>query len=279
MVGVWCALGSAICYGVADFAGGMLSRRANAVAIALAGQVGGLLLTVLAALLVPAPDIAADDLAWGAASGVGTGMGMAFLYRGLSQGAMSVVVPVSAVGGLALPVAANVAILGDRPSTAAWLGLVAAVPAMWCVSRTRTDETTAGAAGVADGLAASLGIALQYLALAQAGTASGLWPLAVGRLAAVLAILPLAGMTRSPLRLPPWLAVQAGLVGGVAALALFLYLIATRHALVTVAVALSNFYPALPALLGIVVLRERLSHMQVGGLLLAGVAVGLLSAI
>ena len=279
MVGVWYALGSAICYGVADFAGGMLSRRANAVAIALAGQVGGLLLTVLAALLVPAPDIAADDLAWGAASGVGTGMGMAFLYRGLSQGAMSVVVPVSAVGGLALPVAANVAILGDRPSTAAWLGLVAAVPAMWCVSRTRTDETTAGAAGVADGLAASLGIALQYLALAQAGTASGLWPLAVGRLAAVLAILPLAGMTRSPLRLPPWLAVQAGLVGGVAALALFLYLIATRHALVTVAVALSNFYPALPALLGIVVLRERLSHMQVGGLLLAGVAVGLLSAI
>src|SRR6266540_3843555 len=179
-MGVWYALGSATCYGVADFAGGMLSRRANGIAIAIAGQLGGLVLTVVAALLVPAPDIASGDLVWGAASGVGTGVGMAFLYRGLSHGAMSVVVPVSAVGGLALPVAANVAVLGDRPSVASWLGLVAAVPALWCVSMTRTDGAATSAGGVGDGLVASLGIALQYLALAQAGAVSGLWPLAAG---------------------------------------------------------------------------------------------------
>ncbi len=277
-MGVWYALGSATCYGVADFAGGMLSRRANGIAIAIAGQLGGLVLTVVAALLVPAPDIASGDLVWGAASGVGTGVGMAFLYRGLSHGAMSVVVPVSAVGGLALPVAANVAVLGDRPSVASWWGLVAAVPALWCVSMTRTDGAATSAGGVGDGLVASLGIALQYLALAQAGAASELWPLAAGRLAAVAAIVPVAGLTRSSLRLPPWLGLQAAAVGGVAALALFLYLVATRNALVTVAVALSNFYPALPALLGIVVLRERLTRWQAGGLLLAGVAVALLSA-
>src|SRR4051794_41173747 len=52
-VGVLLALASAVCYGLADFTGGLLSRRANFVAIALGGQVGGLTLTLVLAPLVP----------------------------------------------------------------------------------------------------------------------------------------------------------------------------------------------------------------------------------
>ena len=56
---------------------------------------------------------------------------MLFLYRGISRGAMSVVVPVSAVGGVALPVLVSVALLGDRPTVLAWTGIAVAVPALW----------------------------------------------------------------------------------------------------------------------------------------------------
>lgn len=129
------ALASAVFYGIADFAGGLLSRRAHFAAVALAGQIGGLILTLVAAPLTPGSSPGAADLGWGALSGVGTGLGMAFLYRGLSRGAMSVAVPISAVSGVGLPILAAVLVLGNRPSALSWLGITVAVPALWLVAQ------------------------------------------------------------------------------------------------------------------------------------------------
>jgi drug/metabolite transporter (DMT)-like permease len=266
------ALCSALLYGIADFAGGMLSRRAGFAAVALAGQASGVVLTAVLAPVLPG-DPTAAALGWGALSGVGTGAGMAFLYRGMSRGSMSVVVPVSAVGGLAIPVLVGVALLDDRPTMLAVAGMVLAVPALWLVShRGRTES-----AGSLDGLLASLGIALQYLALAQAAPDTGLWPVLAGRVTATLTVLPVA-----------WRAVRgrevraAGLgaaaTGWCSTLALVAYLLATREQLVSVAVVLSSLYPAIPVLLGLTVLRERLNRAQVAGLLGAGVAIALLTA-
>jgi drug/metabolite transporter (DMT)-like permease len=269
-MGTLLALASAVSYGISDFAGGLLSRRASFAAIALAGQVGGLLLAVILAGLLPTTTATAADLGWGALSGVGTGVGMLFLFRGLGNGSMSVVVPTSAVGGVALPVLIGVAFLGERPSAPAWLGVAIALPALWLVSR-----SDGGARGVGDGLIASAGIALQYIALAQAGPGAGAWPVVTGRVAAILTILPLVLSARP--RLPVRIALPAAATGAAAALALVCYLLATRHQLVVVAVVLSSLYPAIPVLLGITVLRERLAGRQIAGLAAAAAAVVLLA--
>jgi drug/metabolite transporter (DMT)-like permease len=264
-VGALLALASAAAYGLADFAGGLLSRRAHPGAVALAGQLGGLVFALLVAPFVAA-DAGLADLAWGALSGVGTGVGMLFLYRGLSRGDMSVVVPVSAVVGVGLPVVVGVVLLGDRPSPLAWVGIVVAVPALWLVARTGTGGKPAG---IADALVASVGFAVQYLALAQAAPAAGLWPVVAGRVAAAVVVAP------PPIRRPV-AGVGAAATGMLAALALVCYLLATRQQLVTVAVVLSSLYPVVPVLLGITVLRERLSKAQVIGLAAAGLAIGVL---
>lgn len=320
-MGVVLALASAVFYGVADFAGGLLARRAHFAAVALVGQVGGLMLTLCVAPWVPA-SAGAADLGWGALSGVGTGVGMVFLYRGLSRGAMSVVVPVSAVSGVALPVAVGVVLLGDRPSAPAWVGIAVTVPALWLVSRSgasadsaagaaadsgpgsgstpgagagpgaatgpgaRTAAGAASGAGVGSGwggaasgdaLVAGVGIALQYLALAQAGPDAGIWPVAAGRVAAIVTVLPLVvGRRRVPL--PPVRAVvAAGFTGAVAACALVFYLLAVREQLAVVAIVLSSLYPAIPVLLGVTVLRERIAVAQAVGLAGAAAAIGLLA--
>jgi uncharacterized membrane protein len=265
-----------MCYGVADFAGGLLSRRASFVAIALAGQAGGFVLMLAAAPAVHASSVGPRDLAWGALSGAGTGLGMMFLYRGLSRGEMSVVVPVSAVGGVALPVLVGVAVLGNRPSALSWLGVAVAVPALWLVSRSRNRAGPAPAATF-DGLLASTGIALQYIALARAGPGAGIWPVVAGRLAAVLTILVIARPGLAGVRLPPRVLLAAIVNGGVAALALVCYLLASRQQLVVIAVVLSSLYPAIPVLLGVTALRERLSWRQALGLAGAGAAIGLLT--
>ena len=72
-MGALLALTSAVCYGIVDFTGGLLSRRAHFVAVTLLGQLGGRLLAGAAALLLPADAIRPVDLLWGALSGVGSG--------------------------------------------------------------------------------------------------------------------------------------------------------------------------------------------------------------
>ncbi len=265
-MGALLALASATLYGIADFAGGLLSRRASFVTVALAGQAGGFVVLLAVAPFVPG-DPTCGDLAWGALSGVGTGMAMVFLYRGLSRGAMSVVVPVTAVGGLAVPVLAGIALFGERPAPLGIAGIVLAVPALWLVS---WSPGRAGADGSLDGLVAGLGVALQYLALAQAGPESGIWAVVAGRLAAVLTILP---MYRRDERAP----VGAWLTGVCAALALVAYLLATRLQLVSLAVVLSSLYPAIPVLLGLTVLREKLTRARAAGLLGAAGATALIT--
>ncbi|MFE7421807.1 EamA family transporter [Rhodococcus sp. NPDC057529] len=273
------ALTSALFYGISDFTGGLLSRRAHFVQVAAVGQAGGLLFTVVAATVVGSPGVPASiDLAWGALSGIGTGVGMLFLFRGLSRGAMSVVVPISAVCGIAVPVLIGVAALGERPSTLSWLGIVIAVPALWLVAHTGTHAGPALPAAAVDGLIAGIGIAVQYISLSQAGAESGLWPVAAGRVAAILTIVPLlptaggARIRRSRHTVP-----AAAATGAAAALALIAYLLATREQIAVVAVALSSLYPVVPVLLGVTVLRERLIPKQAAGLLAAASAVALLA--
>jgi uncharacterized membrane protein len=66
--------------------------------------------------------------------------------------------------------------------------------------------------------------------------------------------------------------------GAVAALALIFYPLAARQQLVVIAVVLSSLYPAIPVLLGITALRERLTWQQTAGLVGAGAAIELLTA-
>lgn len=264
-MGALLALASALSYGLSDFLGGILSRRSGFARVALLGQVGGLIAAAVAAPLVSAGEPRLTDLAWGALSGVGTGIGMTFLFRGMGRGALSVVVPVSAVGGVALPVLVSITVFGERPAPMTWAGIVLALPALWLVA----GGTSGTRRALGDGMIAGFGIAVQYLALAQASPSSGIWPVAAGRITAVAVVALVA------LRLTPRSDRTTGaarhdlgglLAGALAALALVCYLFATRTQFLAVAVVLSSLYPIVPVLLGITVLRERLRWTQTIGL-------------
>ncbi|BCJ34483.1 hypothetical protein Athai_19860 [Actinocatenispora thailandica] len=129
------ALAAAVCFGTNHVLSALLARRSGSFAVALTGQIGGTLLVLAAALLIGARHVAPTALGRGALSGLGTGVGISYLYRGMSRGNLSIVVPLSDVAGVALPVLTGVALLGNRPSPLAWCGIAAALPALWLVSR------------------------------------------------------------------------------------------------------------------------------------------------
>ncbi|MGI5346979.1 EamA family transporter [Streptomyces sp. CA-250714] len=275
------ALVSALFFGTAHFLNGLLARRLDSATVALIGQLGGTVLVLLAAPLFAAPHVSGSALGWGALSGIGTGIGVAFLYRGMSNGRFSVVVPLSDVAAVALPVLTGVVLLGDRPPLPAWCGIAAAPAALWLITRSgRGDDERGGgttALGAHDGLVAGAGFAMQFIALAQADAAAGLWPLVASRAASVLTLLPQIAHHPGRLRLPPRLGWSCLGAGGLGTLAIALYTLATREQLLSLAVVLTALYPAIPVLLGVTVLRERLTRAQGTGLVCAAAAIALIS--
>lgn len=275
------ALGSAIAYGLSDFLGGLFSRRSQVWPVAVAVQVGGTVFVLLAAAFVPG-DPSAASLAWGAMSGVGSGLGTAFLYRGFSTGRMSVVAPVSAVGSAVLPMVVGVA-TGDRPSAMAWLGIVCALPAIWLVSAGEGDEGLTGepvaraGTGVLDGVLAGLGFGFLFVALGQVPDGAGLLPAGLGLAASVPVVVVLAVALHHPWMPRGRHALPALAVGALAALATVMFQLASQSGLLTIVSVLSALYPAFTVLLAVLVLREHIHRSQGLGLVLAGAAVALVA--
>jgi drug/metabolite transporter (DMT)-like permease len=121
-------------------------------------------------------------------------------------------------------------------------------------------------------------VAVQYIGLGLAGPDSGLWAVFAGRVAAVVILAPVLARARNVWPVTVRDTAKAALIGAGAALGLTLYLFATREQLLAVAVTLASLYPAIPVLLGIFVLHERLTLRRGIGLAAAGVAVVLLSS-
>jgi uncharacterized membrane protein len=270
------ALCSAITYGLSDFVGGVLTRRANVWAVAAASQAAATVLTLgLLVTNMGAPD--PRHLWLGVLAGLGTGAGNVFIYRGLAAGRMMVVAPLSAIAAAVLPVVVG-SLIGDRPGTRPLIGVLVAMPAIWLVSGGRFGLGDARRSDVVNGIAAGLGFGVQFSSLGLVPHQAGLVPLAVCQAVSVIAIV-LGAVACSA----PWiprdrfsqLGTAAGLLAGTAT-ACFQF--AVQSGMLTIAAVLASLYPAVTVLLAAVVLRERIQRTQGAGLALAMIAVALIVA-
>ena len=272
------ALGAALSYGLSDFVGGLVSRRTSAWAVAVVGGASSVVFTGLTALFFtgsPRP----VDFAWATVAGIGSGVGVGFLYRGFATGRMSVVAPVSAVGAALVPVLFGV-VGGERPGGLVWLGIVLAAPAIWLVSSvppTPEDDSTPLRDGLLDGVLAGLGFGLLFACIGQVPRESGMVPLAFTQLVSVPAVVLLATALHADWvprdRAVGWAALT-GPLGGSANL---LFLLATQRGYLTVSAVLTSLYPASTVVLAALVLREQIHRAQAVGLTLCAVTVTLVA--
>lgn len=271
---------AAVSFGLSDFVGGLAARRASAWAVALVSQLGGAAGAGAVALAVGG-DPRGSDWAWAALAGVGNGVGAAFLYRGLSGGRMGVVAPVSGVGAAVLPVAAGL-VAGDRPAALAWAGIVVALPAIWLVAREpapATAATPAGPSGLVDGVLAGLGFGVLFAAVGQVREDAGFAPLVLVQVVGVVVVVAVALGLRASLAPRRVGVVGAAVLTGVLGVsASGLFLVATQGGSLTIAAVVTSLYPAFTVLLAALVLRERVHRGQAVGLVLCGIAVGLIAA-
>ncbi len=274
------ALVAALAYGLSDFTGGVFSQRTSPWAVAFVASLTGIA-CVLGLTHVVGGSPTGTDYLWSLVAGLGNGFGTAFLYRGLSSGRMAVVAPVSGVGAALLPVAVGV-FTGERPSSLVWVGIAAALPAIWLVSRTpdhlSANEDVARGGGLVDGVIAGLGFGTLFAALAQIPEEAGFLPLALNQVVATVMIAVVATALRSSW-VPRDRQALAGLVCGVlGAGATVCFLVASQGGFLTVTAVLASLYPGFTVVLAALVLREHIHRTQALGLALCAAAVALVAA-
>ena len=277
-MGIFLAGLAALMYGAGDFCGGLASRKMPVITVLVFSQLVGLFVAAAAALAfrqsLPGP----ADLLWGAAAGVCGTAGLAALYRALATTLVAIASPVAAVTGAAIPVILGL-IIGERPSSLAWVGIALAVPAIAFL--------TAGPAGLAEkgivrraaalGIAAGIGFGLFFFSISRTSSGSGLWPLAAARLSTISLVILFAVFTRRTIR-PVREGFSIVLIAGVLDMgANIAFLLASRIGLLTITAVVTSLYPGPTVLLAVVVFRERLTVPRVLGLALALVGVACIS--
>jgi drug/metabolite transporter (DMT)-like permease len=270
--GIPLALVSALAYGAADFIGGVGARRHSPWQIAFVGQGAGGLVMLAVGLLLPGTPTA-PDFAWALLAGIGSATGGIALYRGLARGRMGLVAPISGIGAAVIPLLAGVA-FGERPGWLVWIGIVAALPGIWLVSRGSGSDPSADArAGLVDGVVAGAGFGVLFIALAQISDDAGLLPLAANQFvgaAATMAAAAALGQAWHPAPDVLGWGASSGVLGAAGTLS---FMLATGATGLAIASVLTSLYPAITVLFAAAILRERVSLGQRAGIAICTLAV------
>ena len=269
------ALASSVTWGIADFGGGLVSRRLSTVAVTVVSQTAG-----FAALLIVfgarGAHLDGRSFAIGLAAGAGGGAGLAAFYRALAVGTMSIVSPIVACGTV-VPFAISIA-TGERPSTLALAGAGVALAGAVLASaeeRRAAARERAHAVALAAVAAGALGLFTYFLGLgSREGTA--LSTLVGARVGSLTLLLVLALALRAPLRLGRQALLPVAAVGLCDVSANALFALASGHGLLALVSVLGSLYPVMTVLLAYVFLDERLTPLQLAGV---GVAVAGVAAL
>jgi len=265
------------CWGVADFTGGLQSRRVPVVVVLAIVEGVGLLavLIVVAATGESLPGTRAILFAVGAGTAGAVALGC--FYRALAIGTMSIVAPISSTG-VALPVIVGIA-TGDRPSLLVSLGLVVAVVGVLLASREQHDDAEQAAAGRAAvwlALIAALGFGSYFVFSDVAADSSVPWLLAFSRVLIVPALIGVAFVRRAPAPARASLLVL-GLAGLLDVSATGLYGLANTKGALSIVSVVGALYPVATVLLARVVLGERIRPLQQAGVSAAMLGVALIA--
>lgn len=267
-------LAASLSWGCGDFNGGLASRKSNAASVATAAYSIGFVLFIILALVAREPLPSAPDVFWGGLAGLAGAVGLIAFYSALSIGRMGLAAPISAVLTAALPVIFS-AFTEGLPGPLQIVGFVLALLAITLISRPEPSKGRPEGIGLA--LLAGCGFGSFFILISRVSPAEVYWPLAVARFTAILLLLIVVWLRHLPPAPPMKVAPFVLLAGVLDALGNAFFVFATHSGRLDVAAVLSSLYPVATVLLAMIVLRERATRLQALGILLALVAVPLIS--
>ncbi|MEU6083287.1 DMT family transporter [Streptomyces sp. NPDC047108] len=269
------ALATSLLWGLADFGGGLLTKRIPALTVVVVSQI--LAAAVLGAIVVATGGWheAGPQLWFAVAAGVVGPVAMLCFYRALALGPMGVVSPLGSLG-VAVPVGVGL-MIGERPGLLQIAGILVAVAGVVLAGGPQLRGAPVQRQAILLTLVAAFGFGSVMALIAESSTTvTGLFlALFVQRITNV--VVGGAALFASVLRggdaLPAdggWQAIRTslpalGFVGLADVAANGTYAMAAQYGPVTVAAVLASLYPVITALAARGFLNERLRMVQAAG--------------
>jgi drug/metabolite transporter (DMT)-like permease len=267
-------LAASCSWGTGDFSGGLASRRANVFSIGAAAHALGLVLLVALALMAREPLPSLLDVFWGITAGLAGAIGLVAFYRALAIGRMGINAPITAVLAAAAPVIFS-ALSQGLPTLLQVGGFVLAIIAIALISYPQKSMGRPEGLGLA--LLAGLGFGAFLILIGQVRTTDIFWPLASARVASFVFMLSIVLVRRLPILPKKNIYALIFLAGTLDVAGNTFFVLATHAGRLDVASILSSLYPAVTVLLASLILRERVTRLQTLGVLVALIAIPLIS--
>jgi uncharacterized membrane protein len=267
-VGAALALLSSLTWGVADFMGGIASRKRSVLQVlVIAYPVGAVVLTGVAIFVVPG-ELSRETFTIGAISGAIGATAIGCLYVALKRGPMGIVSPITAVMSAAIPVFFGL-LNGERLNLLAVIGMITAAIAVILVSQEVNAHQKIAFSTIAISLTSGSLIGTYLTLIGTSSDDSGIWTATIARWFSSILVLAavLATVRKFERSSYPWLLV---IISGILdAAANGIFQIATQNGMLAIVAVLGSLYPATTALLARFILHERLHKIQITGVVLA----------
>lgn len=274
-------------WGTSDFLGGLAARKAGTfLVVAMAHSIScAAIIAVAAGVHARAPGMAA--VFWSVMTGVASGASVMIFYRALAIGEMGLIAALSGVLTAVVPVA-FAWITEGHPGGVRMAGFGLALAAIFLIAYQPGARKNPRGVGLA--ILAGLGFGAFLITSKYASQGAVLWPLALSRLTSATmacSLLAVAGIRRrqSSNCSTRWsrpgcfgqVILLAGSAGILESFGNGLYMLTTWMGRLDVAAVLSSLYPAATILLAIWLLRERVTRIKAAGMILALIAVVVIS--
>ncbi len=274
---VFFGLLAAVSWGAGDFSGGFASKKANVFIVVLIVQTVGVFLLAASAHLTGEQVPSSIGMVWGVVAGVFIGIALLALYHGLSQGKMGFIAPISAVVAASVPVVYG-AFYEGLPAMYQMTGFVFALAAVWLIAGGNKGMGKIQLYDLRLPLIAGMGFGFFFISIDHVSDTAVFWPLAAARAAAVLMIFGFVlfkGSFSTPSKRIMPIIILAGILdtGGNTFFAL-----ASQAGRLDIASITSSLYPAGTVLLAWLILKEKMAVRQWIGVLLALLAIILISS-
>lgn len=278
MTAVALALGTALCYGVSNFIGPLISRNLPTMAVIVAGQTVALVVSTVVVVLHGTGSPGGLAIGAGLLAGLGNAGGLALFYAAAASGPLSIVTPIGATGA-AVPVLIGLG-TGERLGPLGVLGIALAIGGVVLAGR-RVSGNAAEAADMrrtvllAAASAVCFGIFLW--AIAPASASGVFWGVMLSRFSLVVSLVGGALLLGRALRVPAAEAPKTALPGVLLFGGTLMYAAATQEGLLSVVSVIATMFPVVTVTLAFLFLHERPTRTQWTGITAALAGVLLLS--
>jgi drug/metabolite transporter (DMT)-like permease len=278
LLSIFLGLGAALSWGASDFTGGLASRKTGAYRAIFYSEAIGIIFVIVAAFIFRQDFPSLRSCLLAATAGVIGTLGILLLYHALTLGLMSIATPVSALMAAVIPIVIG-AFTDGLPKAVTLVGFGFALLSIWFISQSDAGVTDI-LAHIADlklPLLAGVGFGLYFVIIHGATREATLWPMVVSRSSGMLVMTTFILVRSESWKVEPSAWPLMTWNGFLDVSGNLLYILASQMGRMDVAAILSSLYPASTIVLASFLLKERVSRPQSFGIVLALIAIILMT--